>query len=108
MSAPRPSAAQWIRYVIGQALIQISCGVVAAGSFAFATFFEQGPNDPPRPLVAGILLIGCFPIIAVGVMRGQRTLRDRMKSGDVSARGFWLTFLLPLAALAGVIALAAG
>jgi len=97
----------WLRYVLGAPLVQISCAIVAAGSFAFAQFFPQGPNDPPKPLVAGILAIGCFPIIAVGMMRGGRTRADRVKSGTANANGFVLALLLPLIAAASVVALAA-
>lgn len=106
---PRPSFAQWLQFVLGAPLVQISCAIVAAGSFAFARFLEQGPNDPPKPLVAGILAIGVFPIIAVGMMRGARTFRDRAAAGtaSTSAARLALAILAPLAALAGVIALAA-
>lgn len=99
----------WLRYVLGNPLIQISCAIVAAGSFAFARFLTAGPNDPPKPLVAGILAIGVFPVIAVGVMRGHRRLRDAQKAGTASASTVHVAFALlaPLAALAGVVALAA-
>ena len=97
----------WLRYVLGNPLIQISCAVVALGSFAFAQLLTAGPNDPPKPLVAGILVIGCFPIIAVGVMRGQRTRAEHVKAGTAKPGLFWLALLAPLAALAGVVALAA-
>ena len=97
----------WLRYVLGNPLIQISCAIVALGSFAFAALLTTGPNDPPKPLVAGMLVIGCFPIIAVGVMRGQRTRTERAKAGTADAGTFWLPLLAPLAALAGVVALAA-
>jgi hypothetical protein len=99
----------WLRYVLGNPLNQIACAVVAAGSFAFAQLLTSGPNDPPKPLVAVMLAIGVFPVIAVGVMRGQRRLRDRQKAGTASASiaHVALALLAPLAALAGVVALAA-
>jgi hypothetical protein len=105
----RPTFAQWLQFVLGAPLVQISCAIVAGGSFAFARFLDQGPNDPPKPLVAGILAIGVFPIIAVGMMRGGRTFRDRAATGtaSTSAARIVLALLPPLAALAGVIALAA-
>ena len=94
----------WLRYVLGAPLVQIACAIMAAGSFAFAHFLDTGPNDPPKPLVAMILAIGCFPIIAVGMMRGQRARKERANAG---ASGWWLALVLPLHAIAGVVALAA-
>jgi hypothetical protein len=98
----------WLRYVLGAPLVQISCAIVAAGSFAFALWLPSGPNDPPKPLVAGILAIGCFPIIAVGMMRGGRRRAEHAKAGtaSASAAAIALALLAPLAALAGVVALA--
>jgi hypothetical protein len=116
----------WLRLMLGPWLVQLSAAIIGAGSFAFAFALSHDPEDPPMPLVAGILLIGCFPLIAVGIHRGRRILymlrRGRLDGeryqdplgeqpdlplSAVPDPGFIPSlFVLPACALAGVVALA--
>lgn len=116
----------WLRLMLGQWLVQICAAIVGAGSFAFAHFVSPGPDDPPAPLVAGILVIGCFPVILVGIGRARRVLymlrtaplvdgnykdpvgeQADLPATQVPEPGFIAPlFVLPLFALAGVVALA--
>lgn len=118
----------WLRLILGQWLLQLSAGLVGVLSFLFAAFLKHGPEDPPLPLVGSILVIGCIPLIGVGIGRARRVLYmlregTRTESGtlvdpreeqkplepaSVPKAGFIEPlFLLPLVAVAGMVALIA-
>jgi hypothetical protein len=76
----------WLHLVLGQMLMQVGLALIAGCSLVLGFVLPHGPEDPPLWLATFILVLGCFPVLAVAMLRARRSLFMLRQGRQVSAR----------------------